>query len=203
MVQKRNTGHGDTITPWRVSSNQEGNYKTNVPINATLIGAGSTTVSTVFIIFMSLFRESDNIVKTIHIGCLVTSVLQIPLALAFIIKHNKKTSKINPVVPRTLQFHEDEREINPVVPRTLQFLGDEHDCDAISNNENDETTENDGHQIVTCAEVYDYVESMDNAHENIGKSDENSEYLEFSVSKVKLTEIGEATGQLPGEVCHI
>ena len=186
-------GLGDTIIPWRVSSNQEGNYKTNVPINATLIGAGSTTVSTVFIIFMSLFRESDNIVKTIHIGCLVTSVLQIPLVLAFIIKHNKKTSKINPIVPRTLQFHEDEHEINPVVPRTLQFHGDE----------NDETTENDGHQIATCVEVYDYVQSIDNAHENSVKSDENSEYLECSVSNVKLTEIGEASGQLPGEVCHI
>ena len=132
---------------------------------------------------MSLFRESDNIVKTIHIGCLVTSVLQIPLVLAFIIKHNKKTSKINPVVPRTLQFHEDE-----------------HDCDAISNNENDETTENDGHQIVTRVEVYDYVETIDNAHESSVKSDENSEYLEFSSSNVKLTEIGEASSQLPGEV---
>ena len=186
MVQKRKTGHDDTIIPWRVSSNQEGNYKTNVPINATLIGAGSTSVCTVFTIFMSLFRESDNIVKTIHIGCLVTSVLQIPLVLAFIIKHNKKTSKINPVVPRTLQFHEDE-----------------HDCDAISNNENDETTENDGHQIVTHVEVYDYVETIDNAHENSVKSDENSEYLEFSSSNVKLTEIGEASGQLPGEVCYI
>ena len=166
-----------------MSSNQEGNYKTNVPINATLIGAASTTVSTVFIIFRSLFSESDNIAKTIYIGCLVGSVLQIPLVLAFTIKHHKKTSKINPVVPRTLQFHEDE-----------------HDCDAISNNENDETTENDGHQIVTRVEVYDYVETIDNAHENSVKSDENCEYLEFSVSNVKLTEIGEASSQLPGEV---
>ena len=193
MVQKRNTGHGDTIIPWRVSSNQEGNYKTNVPINATLIGATSTTVGTVIIIFRSLFSESDNIVKTIYIGCLVGSVLQIPLVLAFIIKHNKKTSKINPIVPRTLQFHEDDHEINTVVPRTLQFHGDE----------NDETTENDEHQIVICVEVNNYVESIDNAHENSVKSDENSEYLEFSVSNVKLTEIGEASGQLPGEVCHI
>ena len=168
-----------------MSSNQEGNYKTNVPINATLIGATSTTVGTVIIIFRSLFSESDNIAKTIYIGCLVGSVLQIPLVLAFTIKHHKKTSKINPVVPRTLQFHEDE-----------------HDCDAISNDGNDETTENDGHQIVTCVEVY-HVESNDKVDENSVKSDENCEYLEFSVSNVKLTEIVEASSQLPGEVCRM
>ena len=28
-------------------------------------------------------------------------------------------------------------------------------------------------------------------------------YLEFSVSNVKLTEIGEASSQLPGEVCRM
>ena len=173
---------------------------------------------------MSLFRESDNIVKTIHIGCLVTSVLQIPLVLAFIIKHNKKTSKINPVVPRTLQFHEDEHDCDAIsndgndettendghqivtcveVPRTLQFHEDEHDCDAISNDGIDETSENDGHQIVTRVEVYHYVESIDKVDENSVKSDENCEYLEFSVSNVKLTEIGEASSQLPGEVCRM
>ena len=155
MIKKRNIGLGDTITPWRVSSNQEGNYKTNVPINATLIGAASTIVGTVFITFRSLFSESDNIVKTIYVGCLVVSVLQIPLVLAFTIKHHKKISKINPVVPRTLQFHEDE-----------------HDCDAISNDGNDKTTENDRHQIVTCVEVY-HLESIDKVDENSIKSVEN------------------------------
>ena len=169
-----------------MSSNQEGNYNTNVPINATLIGAASTTGSTVFIIFRSLFSESADMVKTISIGGLVASVLQIPLVLAFTIKHNKKMSKVNPVVPRTLQFHEDE-----------------HDCEAISNNENNETTENDGHQIVTSVEVYRYVESIDKVDENTVKSDEICEYLELSASNVKLTEIGEASGQLPGEVCHM
>ena len=138
-----------------MSSNQEGNYKTNVPINATLIGAASTIVGTVFITFRSLFSESDNIVKTIYVGCLVVSVLQIPLVLAFTIKHHKKISKINPVVPRTLQFHEDE-----------------HDCDAISNDGNDKTTENDRHQIVTCVEVY-HLESIDKVDENSIKSVEN------------------------------
>ena len=46
-------------------------------------------------------------------------------------------------------------------------------------------------------------QKIDNAHKNSVKSDENCEYLEFSASNVKLTEIGEASGQLPGEVCHI
>ena len=39
----------------------------------------------------------------------------------------KKTSQINPVVPKMLQFHEDQ-----------------HDCDNISNGLNVETTKNDG-----------------------------------------------------------
>ena len=104
----------------------------------------------------------------------------------YVCKHHKKTSKINPVVPKTLQFYEDGQ-----------------DCDDISNNGNDEATENDGHQIVTRVEVYDYVGSIDKADENSVKSDENCQYLELSISNVKLTEIGEAFGQLPGEVCHI
>ena len=186
MTQKRITGHGDAITPWRVSSNQESDYKSNVPINATLIGAAGTAINTVFVIIGSLFSDSDTIVKVNHIFWLVARVVQMPLVLAFTIKHHKKTSKINPVVPKTLQFYEDG-----------------HDCDDISNNGNDEATENDGHQIVTRVEVYDYVGSIDKADENSVKSDENCQYLELSISNVKLTEIGEAFGQLPGEVCHI
>ena len=188
MIQKRNTGHGDTITPWRVSSNQESNYMTNVPINGTLIGAAATTVGIIFIIFRSLFNESDTITRVTYIARLVPSMIQIPLVLAFTIKHHKKTSQINPVVPKTLQFHEDE-----------------HDCDNISNGVNDETTNKDGNPItVTHVDVYDYVESADNADEN-SDTVGNCEYLELTVSneRVMLTEIGEASGQLPGEVCHM
>ena len=188
MIQKRNTGHGDTIIPWRVSSIQEGYYMTNVPINATLIGAAATTVGTIFIIIRSLFSESDTITRVINMGMLVPSMIQIPLVLAFTIKHHKKTSQINPVVPKMLQFHEDE-----------------HDCDNITNGVNDDTTKNDGNPIiVTNVDVYDYVETADNADENSDTVD-NCEYLELTVSneRVKLTEIGEASGQLPGEVCHM
>ena len=188
MIQKRNTGHGDTITTWRVSSNQECNYITKVPINATLIGAAATTVGTIFIIFRPLFSESLTITRVIYMGRLVPSMIQIPLVLAFTIKYHKKTSKINPVVPKMLQFHEDE-----------------HDCDNISNGVNDETTKKDENTItVTHVDVYDYVESDDNADEN-SNTVNNCEYLELTVSneRVKLTEIGEASSQLPGEVCHM
>ena len=196
MIKKRNIGLGDTITPWRVSSNQEGNYKTNVPINATLIGAAATTVSTIFIIFRSLFGESDTIMTIMTTVWLVASVIQIPLVLAFTIKHQKKKSNINPVVPKTLQFHDDE-----------------HDSHDISNEGNEATTDNDGlpKVIMTPVEVYDHVGSIDNADEESVKAAENCdtgdncESIELSVSngQIKLNEIGESSGQLPSEVCHM
>ena len=172
MVQKRNAGHGNTIIPWRVSSNEEGNYKTNVPINATLIGAATTIFGTVGIIFRFLFSESMTSYRAIYLGWYVTCVIQVPLVLAFTIKHHKKTSKINPVVPKTLQFHEDER-----------------DCNNISNAANDKTTENKGQPIVAHAEDYDHVESLDKVDENSVRAGENCEYLELKVSneQAKLT----------------
>ena len=180
MVQKRQTGHGDTIIPWRVSSNEEGNYKTNVPINATLIGAATTTFGTIGTILRSLFNESTTIFRVISICGLVTSVIQVPLVLACTIKHHKKTSKINPVVPKTLQFHEDE-----------------HDCDNISNGATDKTAENDGHLIVTHDEVFEHVENVDKADQNsVG---ENTVSRVVSNEHIKLTEIG----QLPCEVGHM
>ena len=93
LVHKRSSGHGDTITPWRVSSNQDNNYKTNVPINATLIGSVATIVITLGVISRSLFSESTTILA---ICSLAAGMFQIPLVLAFTIKHQNKTSKINP-----------------------------------------------------------------------------------------------------------
>jgi hypothetical protein len=194
LLKKQHTGHGDTITPWRVSSNQEDNYKTNVPINATLIGAAATAAATagatIVVILRSLFGGSIYILRFIYIGWLVNSVIQIPLVLAFTIKHHKKASRINPVVPRTLQFHEDEQ-----------------DCDNISNEVKDSIAENDGQPIVTHVEVYDHGGSIDKADEDSAKADkncvtyDNCEIKELSDSNVKLTEIGEASGQLPSQVC--
>ena len=105
LKKKRNSGCSDnTIIPWRVSSNQDNNYKTNVPINATLIGSVATIVITLGVISRSLFSESTTILA---ICSLAAGMFQIPLVLAFTIKHQNKTSKINPVVPKTLQFHDN------------------------------------------------------------------------------------------------
>ena len=196
MVHKRSSGHGDTIIPWRVSSNQDNNYKTNVPINATLIGAVATISINIFLIHR--FIVSDTMYKVIFVVWFVASTFQMPLVLASTIKHHKKTSKINPVVPRALQFHEDGEDCN--------------NCDNISNEANDDPTENDEHPKVTHVEVYDHVESTDNADENSDypnenvDADDNCECLQLAVvnDQIKLNEIGEAFSQLlPGEVCHM
>ena len=195
LIHKQNSGHGDTITPWRVSSNQDNNYKTNVPINATLIGAVAVIVPTNFSLYR--FIESDTFFKVIFVLGFVASTVQMPLVLAFTIKHHKKTSKINPVVPRTLQFHEDEDDCN--------------NHDNIGNEANNEITENVEHPKVTIVEVYKHVDSTDIDDENRdypdenGDADNNCECLEVPVvnEQIKLTEIGEASSQLPGEVCHM
>ena len=38
----------------------------------------------------------------------IVSTFQMPIVLAFTVKHNK--NKVNPVVPRQLQFHEENKE---------------------------------------------------------------------------------------------
>ena len=159
---------------------------TNVPINATLIGAAATTVGTIFIIIRSLFSESDTITRVIYASRLVPSMIQIPLVLAFTIKHQKKKSKINPVVPKTLQFHDNE-----------------HDSNDIGNEVNEVTTDNDGIPMVimTHVQVYNHVESIEDADEDSVKAPKNCDTgnnceLAVSNEQIKLTEIGEASGQL-------
>ena len=127
LIHKQNSGHGDTITPWRVSSNQDNNYKTNVPINATMIGTMSSIVPIVFhlprFIGLDLYSESFML-----FALLLARAVQMPLVLAFTIKHHKKASKINPVVPRALLFHEDEDDFD--------------NCDNVSNEANNEIMTN-------------------------------------------------------------
>ena len=188
MKKKRNSGRSDVpITLWSVSSNQDENYKTNVPINATLIGSVATIVVTLGVFFRSLFSESTTILGMFS---LVAGMFQIPMVLAFTIKHQNKNSKINPVVPKTLQFHDDgyDRDNN-----SINF----------SNEGNDEATENDRDLVTTVVEVYDNTENMDKADEN---GDDSCEYLELATSskQIHLTDISpcrERNNPLPGEVC--
>ena len=191
LIHKQNSGHGDTITPWRVSSNQDNNYKTNVPINATMIGTMASIVPIVLhlprFIGLDLYSESFML-----FALLLARAVQMPLVLAFTIKHHKKASKINPVVPRALQFHEDEDDFD--------------NCDNVSNEANDEIMENDEHPKVTRVEVYNDDENSGYPYENNDLDDNCELCLELAVvnEQIKLTEIGEAFSQpLPGEVCHM
>ena len=197
LRRKQNSGHGNTITPWRVSSNQDINYKTNVPINATMIGTVASIVPTIFHLYRFIGPDFYSQSFMLFVLLLARAV-QMPLVLAFTIKHHKKTSKINPVVPRALQFHENVEDLD--------------NCDNISNEANNEIMENDEDPKVTLVEVYNYVDSTDNDDVNSNYPDENDDAddncelcLELAVvnGQIKLTEVGEASSQLPGEVCHM
>ena len=161
-----------------------------------MIGTMASIVPMVFhlcrFIGLDLYSESFML-----FALLLARAVQMPLVLAFTIKHHKKASKINPVVPRALLFHEDEDDFD--------------NCDNVSNEANDEIMENDEHPKVTRVEVYKHVDSTDIDDENRdypdenGDADNNCECLEVPVvnEQIKLTEIGEASSQLPGEVCHM
>ena len=197
LRRKQNSDHGNTITPWRVSSNQDINYKTNVPINATMIGTVASIVPTIFHLYRFIGPDFYS-QSFMLVFLLLARAVQMPLVLAFTIKHHKKTSKINPVVPRALQFHENVEDLD--------------NCDNISNEANNEIMENDEDPKVTLVEVYNYVDSTDNDDVNSNYPDENDDAddncelcLELAVvnGQIKLTEVGEASSQLPGEVCHM
>ena len=150
LVQKRKNGGGDSIVPWKISSNHEDNYKTNVPINATLIGAIASAVSTAIFILSRIFTNDSTSLIVYCVG-LIVSTFQMPLVLIFTIKHRKNTSKVHPVVPRTLQYH-----------------GDEEDCDVDDNNavdldvRNDEMPEN-----VESFELVVVEASIENVEETV------------------------------------
>ena len=85
--------------------------------------------------------------NTIHFYSIIVivSTIQMPIVLAFTVKHNK--NKVNPVVPRQLQFHEENEksfkddENTFVTPFTgkLHFHEDNEDFD---NSEDHSKTEN-------------------------------------------------------------
>ena len=111
MNKKRSKNGGDQLAAWKVSSNQENNYKTNVPINATLISTVAAGVSLFATIWMGIFLKNDILMKVTYCVVVMVSTFQMPLVVAFTVKHHKKTSMVNHVVPCTLQFHEQEENL--------------------------------------------------------------------------------------------
>ena len=114
MNKKRIKNGGDQLAAWKVSSNQDNNYKTNVPINATLISTIAAGVSLFAIIWMGIFLENEILTKLTYGVVIIVSAFQMPLVVAFTVKHHKKTSTVNHVVPCTLQFHEEEENLQVI-----------------------------------------------------------------------------------------
>ena len=139
MKAKRNQSSGASLARWtksnQVSSNQEENYRSNVPIYATLIGAFVTTLNLIFAPLILRFLDNKDISKGgLYYSILVMiSTIHLPLVLAFTIKYNKKNNIVAPIVPGTLQFHEDKEECHEeksesqngsIVPEVHQFQDD-------------------------------------------------------------------------------
>ena len=62
LIRKQKNSNGSSLIPWNVSSNQESNWKNNVPINATLIGTIVTTFSFVVGIWIANIFKNDCVV---------------------------------------------------------------------------------------------------------------------------------------------
>ena len=89
------------------------NYKTNVPIYATLIGTfGTLIVVTLCCLVFTYFTEkSDESSKGGPYSVfIIISAIHLPLVLALTISHHRKTNQVVPLVPKTLQFHEENEE---------------------------------------------------------------------------------------------
>ena len=92
-----------------------------------------------------------NIMKTIYFYSIIVivSTIQMPIVLAFTVKHNK--NKVNPVVPRQLQFHEENEkrfkddENTFVTPFTgkLHFHEDRKDFDTSEDHSKNENSQGD------------------------------------------------------------
>ena len=54
---------------------------------------------------------------------LIASMIQIPIVLAFTVKYQSKNSKVDPIVPRTLQFHDDDFDVG--VDNQIRSVGRE------------------------------------------------------------------------------
>ena len=60
--------------------------------------------------YLSLSYSNEDINGGPYTILVIISTIHLPLVLGFTIKHHKKTNKVNPIVPKTLQFHEDQVE---------------------------------------------------------------------------------------------
>jgi len=141
MKSKRNRGVIVKLVAWNLPSSnqtcvQDDNYKTNVPINATMIGTLSTVITFgCGISAIKYFDDSD--LNGGPYSCLIIlSTIHLPLILSLTIKHHKKqNTKVAPTLPKTLQFHEENAETSgqlEVPPeRTEEFRYDTLDKDKV------------------------------------------------------------------------
>ena len=133
MKLKRNRGVEVKLVAWKVPSSnqtcvQDDNYKSNVPINATMIGTLSTVITFVCgISAIKYFDDSD--LNAGPYSCLIIfSTIHLPLILSLTIKHHKKqTTKVAPTLPRTLQFHEENDETSGQVEEPQEINEDSQD----------------------------------------------------------------------------
>ena len=117
MKAKRNRVPDIRLVAWKVSgsnsqesNNQDDNYKTNVPIYATLIGTcGTLIVVTLCCLVFTYFTEkSDDSSKGGSYSVfIIISGIHLPLVLVLTISHHRKTNQVAALVPTTLQFHEE------------------------------------------------------------------------------------------------
>ena len=93
----------------------------------------------------------------------IVSTFQMPIVLAFTVKHNK--NKVNPVVPRQLQFHEENNECfnndenTLVTPFTgkLHFHEDSEDFNTSDDHSKNKTSKNDLNNSMANVEETSYL----------------------------------------------
>jgi hypothetical protein len=118
MKLKQNRGVEVKLVAWKVSSSnqtcfQDDNYKTNVPINATMIGTIITVITIGFGISAVKYFDDSDLNGGPYSCMIILSTIHLPLILSLTIKyHKKQTTKVAPTLPRTLQFHEENDEIS-------------------------------------------------------------------------------------------
>ena len=133
MKLKRNRGVEVKLVPWKVPSSnqtcvQDDNYKTNVPINATMIGTFVTVMTFGFSISAIKYFDDSDLNGGPYSCMIILSTIHLPLILSLTIKHHKKqATKVAPTLPRTLQFHEENDETSGQVEKPPERNEDSQD----------------------------------------------------------------------------